>query len=296
GHILYTSNVADGIGENTEFPLVKSIWSHIIAIKEPVLIGKGAVDYPVKERFFPGDLKNLAYQSLLGAPLVVGDNVLGAISLESRQKNNYIARDRDLISLISYNFASAFYRLKLYHTMKMIATIDGLTGLFNHRAFKERVTEEMLRAERHHYSLVYLMLDLDKFKRINDTYGHVYGDYVLRTVADIIKSSVRAIDIVGRYGGEEFSVVLANAKMDGAYRTAERIRKKIAEYPFNFNQIPERMTISIGLSVYPQDGQTLEEFITTADEAMYEAKKLAGNRVIATWESKADKEKISLKN
>jgi diguanylate cyclase (GGDEF)-like protein len=288
GHIVYTNTNADGIAKGAEFSLDTGIWSHIINSREPLLINKGAAAYPVRNRFFPDDLKKLPYQSLLGAPLVVGENILGAITLESRAKQGYVERDRDLLSLISYNFASAYYRLKLYQTMKMIATIDGLTSLYNHRAFKERVQEEMLRADRYKYTLVYMMMDLDKFKRINDTYGHVYGDYVLRTVADILKNSVRAIDIVGRYGGEEFSIVLANARLEGAFKTAERIRKKIADHPFEFNQIPEKMAISIGLSAYPQNGQNLEEIIISADEAMYEAKKLGGNKLITAWKKEAE--------
>jgi len=110
---------------------------------------------------------------------------------------------------------------------------DGLTDLLNHKAYQERFVEELSRAKRFKQNLVLLILDLDKFKRINDTYGHLYGDYVLKDVAKILKESVRNIDICARYGGEEFAIVLVNTDIEYARPVAERIIEKVAEYHIN---------------------------------------------------------------
>lgn len=266
--------------KDTQFEIGTGIWSYIITRRERVNIRKANTEYPVPCRLYEGDLKKNQYKSLLGVPLTVGENTLGVLILESKRPAAYTDKDADVLSLIGLNYASASYRLNLYHTMKQIATVDGLTGIANHRAFMERSEEELHRAKRYEYALIVMMMDLDKFKRINDTHGHLYGDYVLREVADIIKSSVRIVDIVGRYGGEEFTVVLTNAKSEGSIKTAERIRDRIAAHKFHYNNIDEHLTISIGLSRYPDDGSDLLGLIQTADEAMYESKKIGGNHVI----------------
>ena len=124
-------------------------------------------------------------------------------------------------------------------------------------------------------------MDLDKFKRINDTYGHLYGDYVLGEVSKILKDSIRNIDICARYGGEEFAIVLVNTDVENARPVAERIIEKISEFLFNKDGIEEKMTISAGMSEYPKNSTEMKELIAHADLAMYEVKKNGGNAVIA---------------
>ncbi len=156
---------------------------------------------------------------------------------------------------------------------------DGLTSLLNHKSFMERFSEEINRANRFQEHLVLLVLDLDKFKRINDTYGHLYGDYVLEEIANSLKLSVRNIDIVARYGGEEFAIVLISATKQGIYETARRIVSNIANYKFDKDDISVQMTISGGASEFPDDGTTIRELIGKADQAMYEVKRRGGNDV-----------------
>ncbi|HAE86741.1 TPA: hypothetical protein DCG86_01820, partial [Candidatus Marinimicrobia bacterium] len=124
-----------------------------------------------------------------------------------------------------------------------------------------------------------MMMDLDDFKKINDTHGHLYGDYMLRIVADIIKNNIRMVDIVARYGGEEFTVILANAEKEAAMGTAQRIRQKIAEYPFEQDGIRASVTVSIGMASFPEDSHDGISLIQVADDAMYKAKRAGKNRV-----------------
>ena len=185
------------------------------------------------------------------------------------------------MGLLSDTMGSIISWKNEYSKMYKSAIHDGLTDLLNHKAYKERLTEELSRAKRFKQSLVLLILDLDKFKRINDTYGHLYGDYVLTTVSMILKDSVRNIDICARYGGEEFAIVLVNTDVENARPVAERIIEKVSEFNFNKDGIEERMTISAGMSEYPKNSLEMKELIAHADLAMYEVKKNGGNAVIA---------------
>ena len=156
---------------------------------------------------------------------------------------------------------------------------DSLTGLLNHGSFIELFQQELQRAGRYNEELVLLILDLDKFKRINDTYGHLYGDYVLKDTSEILKSAVRNIDIVARYGGEEFAVVLVKAGKKDSIETARRIVRSVGEHNFKYDGISVNMTISAGMAEYPFGGKNVKELIGNADSAMYEAKKQGGNDV-----------------
>jgi diguanylate cyclase (GGDEF)-like protein len=143
----------------------------------------------------------------------------------------------------------------------------------------DRFNEEISRAKRHQHSIVLSILDLDKFKRINDTFGHLYGDYVIREVANIIKERVRNIDIVGRYGGEEYAILLINTDIDKIIPVAQRIIDAIANFSFSLKNVDVRITISCGLAEYPKDADQVNELIVKADEAMYKAKSRGGNLV-----------------
>lgn len=166
-----------------------------------------------------------------------------------------------------------------YNNLIENSILDGMTGLVSHKMFMERLVGEVARAKRHDEKLTLLFLDLDKFKRINDTYGHLFGDLVIKETADIIKHNVRTHDTVGRYGGEEFSVILVNTEKSDCMITVERIRKNIAEHKFQNSEINERMTISIGMAEFPTDSEDSRGLIHYADEKMYEVKKAGGNKI-----------------
>ena len=195
-----------------------------------------------------------------------------AFDNESIELIKYLGLLFSVVGLI-YTLRTSQNNTKLIDVLKDEAMHDGMTGLLNHKFFEKRLDEEIERSNRYNETMTLLFLDLDNFKRINDTHGHQYGDYVLKITASIIQDNVRNIDIVSRYGGEEFSVVLVNANKKVSLKTAERIRKEIENFKFNKNNIKERLTISIGMGECPIDANNKENIIKYSDSKMYIAKK-----------------------
>jgi len=166
-----------------------------------------------------------------------------------------------------------------YEKIYQNATHDGLSKLLNHQTYKERFSEEIQRAKRFQHHMAVLIFDLDKFKRVNDTLGHPYGDYVIQTVAKIMSENVRTIDVVARYGGEEFAIILINTTPEMALVVAQRIVDNIADYPYSMNGESVQMTISGGMSLYPTHSENMKDLIDLADKAMYNAKQVGGNQI-----------------
>jgi two-component system, cell cycle response regulator len=173
--------------------------------------------------------------------------------------------------------------LQLERNLKRSAFIDGLTGIFNRRYFMKRAEEELAYARRHHAEVGIIMMDIDHFKLINDTYGHQMGDFVLNRFASIISDAKRTEDVFARYGGEEFIIMPRGAlSKEGMHLHCERLRLKIENSEFDFGETRVRVTISLGFHLGPimNGGQatSLEELIGKADEALYRAKDLGRNR------------------
>ncbi len=168
-------------------------------------------------------------------------------------------------------------------TLVRLAAKDGLTGLYNHAYIKERLKQEIYRCRRYQYPLSLLMIDIDDFKSLNDNYGHVVGDRVLKTLSKLMQEILRPSDIIGRYGGEEFLVILPQTNSENSLAVAERIRENIEFYKFKVHPSKKkisRVTVSIGLCVFPDHGKTSEDLIAFADESLYAAKKEGKNKVI----------------
>ena len=162
-----------------------------------------------------------------------------------------------------------------------LASIDALTGCLNRRALHEKLERELDRARRYNLVLTILMIDLDRFKEINDSHGHLAGDAVLRQIGDILRHEARSVDIVARYGGEEFVIVLPDTAMDGGMIFAERVRVRVAENSFTSAVGPLRVTVSVGVSMFPDEGlETVDAVISRADLALYRAKAGGRNRVM----------------
>ncbi len=191
------------------------------------------------------------------------------------------AKDKEKFVILAHQFALAYRRIKLYKDIETMAITDDLTEVCTRRYFLERFEEEIKRAKARKTTVAFLMLDVDHFKMVNDQHGHLTGDQVLKEVGVIIKESIREIDIAGRYGGEEFCVVLPDTDLEGAKAVAERIRKAAANKPIKAYDTVIRITISIGLSTYPADGKVQEELIDKADWALYRAKSQGRNCVVA---------------
>lgn len=168
-----------------------------------------------------------------------------------------------------------------------LATTDGLTGLYNHRYMQEQITKNIASSRRYGTKFSLLLLDIDFFKKFNDTYGHQAGDAVLRYVSDLLKKSIRSTDVAARYGGEELVVILTNTENEEAFITAEKICKKIADKKMRISEKQEvNVTVSIGVTTYPQNGSNSEELIAYADKGLYYAKEHGRNQVGRVVEEK----------
>ncbi len=164
--------------------------------------------------------------------------------------------------------------------LQEMANRDGLTGLYNHRYFHEQLSNDFLRARRYHESLSCVLLDIDYFKKFNDTYGHQTGDVILSTLGRLIQDSIRDSDLAARYGGEEFALILYYTDGPAAFYLAERLRRRVEDHEFREKTKTLRITISAGISTFPQEEiQDSNELIEGADKALYLAKEKGRNRV-----------------
>lgn len=217
-------------------------------------------------------------QSYLGVPMLSKEEVFGVIILENRKdKKSFSDADLNLLTNISTQVSFAYENLILYE----LAITDGLTRLFVHRHFHERLEEEINRAKRYNSRVSMLMMDLDNFKDFNDSYGHQFGDRVLRDISNLIRSNVRECDIASRYGGEEFAIMLPQAEKDKAVIVANRIKNKIEKHRFDFQNKDIFLTISVGVSSFPDEAYDKNSLIEIADKRLYEAKRMGRNRVVA---------------
>jgi len=236
-------------------------------------------DYPTLDRFKKGDRDEYNFMSILSVPIKSRDEIRGTITLERLKSKLYSDMDQQFLEILASTTGSIITWQGEYRQMHMNAIHDGLTGLLNHKAFMDRFEEEVSRAIRFDQPMTLVVLDLDKFKLVNDNYGHLYGDYVLKGVADVIATSVRGIDIVGRYGGEEFAVLLVNTDLSHSIIVSQRIVTGIAEKLFSRDGIQLHITISAGIAEYPTHADQVRDLIAKADSAMYQSKAKGGNRV-----------------
>ena len=181
-----------------------------------------------------------------------------------------------ITELMQNKIAGIIIQTKALHKTIKLSNVDGLTGLFNHRFFHERMEKEIYRAQQYDLNFSLMILDIDDFKKFNDTHGHLAGDRHLKSMAKIMRFILRETDFTARYGGEEFAVILPETPIEGALIAAERIRKAVENQ--NFGQ-GMRSTVSIGLAAYPDHGVKKNDIIDKADKALYEAKGSGKNRV-----------------
>lgn len=220
--------------------------------------------------------------SFLGAPLIVGKTVIGMLAVDNVRPDFFDERHVRLVTAFADQVALAINNARLFSEVQKLAHTDGLTGLHNRYHFMELSQHEFMRARRYNQSLAAIMIDIDHFKQVNDTYGHAAGDEVLRTVAWRCKKAVRQIDILGRYGGEEFTTLVLNADLQGVLIVAERLRRCIAETPIDSSQGPIQITISLGVGILDQDCKNLDDLLHRADQALYAAKQ-AGRNQVSIW-------------
>jgi len=213
-------------------------------------------------------------RSIACIPMIVYSDVIGVINVTNKKKGKeFTDEDVEMLKAVADQAAVAVNKAQLWD----MAVTDSLTGLYVRRYFMVKLQEEIHRAERYKKRLSVIMADLDRFKKINDTYGHDAGDRALKTISKFLQKNIRDVDAIARYGGEEFVMLIPDADKEAAFCLAERLRDELAKV--ELEDLPP-ITISLGIATYPSDGTDLEELIKKADAAMYEAKKQGRNKVV----------------
>ncbi|MBW8887465.1 MAG: diguanylate cyclase [Fibrobacteres bacterium] len=236
---------------------------------------------PHVPRFSPKEKAYGRMASLLAVPVPTDQGIDMALVVESARARRFSEHQQNMLSTIARAAGFALSRARLYQEKEQLASRDGLTGVENHRTFQERFLGEILRAQRYDHHLAVLMMDIDHFKKVNDTYGHPMGDQVLKEVARIISQNIRAgTDLMARYGGEEFVCMLADTDRARAGETAERIRESVAAKVFESGTVRFQVTMSIGGAMYPIDSRHGHEVLEKADKALYRAKETGRNRLV----------------
>ncbi len=270
----------DDFVEGSEFPTNGSLHGLPVVSRTSIHTTDWRQSHPNMARFRSSEPDEYAFQSVLASPIIIEGESRGSIVLERVDAQPFSSMDVNDLDLIGQVLGSALRWRYEYKKIYTNATHDGLSGLFNHQTFKERFSDEIQRAARFQQKMAVMIFDLDKFKKVNDTLGHQYGDYVIQTVSKILQDNVRAVDVVARYGGEEFAVILINTTAVMSNMVAQRIVDNIADYEFSMDGVDTRVTISGGMSEYPTHSENTKELIELADQAMYATKQKGGNGII----------------
>ncbi|HET7784432.1 MAG TPA: diguanylate cyclase [Myxococcales bacterium] len=214
-------------------------------------------------------------------PLKAGEATVGTLVCGSRRPDGLPEAAQKELAMLALQAAEALVRTRLYEQAERMATTDGLTGLLNRRTFNSLLEKRLREAQRYGRPLSLLLLDIDHFKKVNDTHGHPAGDAVLRGVAQVAQKQARETDLVARYGGEEMALILPETDARGAWAIAERIRKAVAAAAHATEQGSLRVTLSVGVATWTGGGDSPDDLLQAADKALYRAKEGGRNRVEA---------------
>jgi len=220
--------------------------------------------------------------SFLCIPLKVKGNVLGTFNLFRPKRNAFSAREIRLLNAIANQAAIAIENAQLFNNTRQLSVTDELTRLANRRHFKNMLELEKKRSTRFGKAMSILMVDVDNFKKYNDTYGHLEGDNILKKIARILQENVREVDLVARFGGEEFIIMLTNIDSNKGKQVSEKLREIVEKTPIKGEEIlpGKKFTVSIGFACCPEDTKDIDELENLADIALYEAKRKGKNRVV----------------
>jgi diguanylate cyclase (GGDEF)-like protein len=216
----------------------------------------------------------------LSIPLISFGQTLGVLTLHSSDRNAFRESELQSLESVADICANSIQNAHFVERVKQLAYLDGLTGIFNRRFFDLRILEEIERARRYGTGMAIIMVDIDQFKRLNDEFGHLLGDEVLRQVSSLFHRQLRKIDVVCRYGGEEFAILLTQTNAQQAMTIAEKLRRTIEKW--QFPGVPRTVTISAGVAAFPTHGTTRDEMIRAADTGLYVAKQAGRNHVCLT--------------
>lgn len=220
-------------------------------------------------------------------PIFAEDNFLGGVCFYCKEPINYT--DFKFYKTMVSELTLLFNMRYLYSETEYLSVTDGLTGLYNRRHFEANIEREFLRTRRYPADLSLALVDIDYFKKVNDTYGHQFGDYVLREISGIISDSFRKTDMVYRYGGEEIAVVLTGTSLDNSGIPLGRLREKIAAHKFSYGGEDTNLTVSIGVSSNLATVESSKQLIEFADKALYRAKQSGRDRVVQYSYDECDK-------
>jgi diguanylate cyclase (GGDEF)-like protein len=258
--------------DNIRFRIGEGVAGWVARSKQPVLIE----DVENDDRFVKIARQRRPMSSMIGVPLVVNKRVIGVVSLTTRtQDHRFNQADLQLAVLLSAHVALALENGRLYE----ISVMDGLTNVYNRRYLTQRLHQEIAYSRRFRHPLTLVMVDIDWFKKINDTYGHQAGDQVLRQVSQLFNRSLREYDVVARYGGEEFALLLPSLEKLSGASVADRLRFHVADAPVRHKDQQISVTASFGVAAFPEDADAADELILRADQALYQAKQRGRNRV-----------------
>jgi len=227
-------------------------------------------------RLFEPEVKPVKKEMLIAVPIKYQDKSYGVINLHFSIKRKFFNNwyDKFMLKVISEYVSVVIHNSYTYFD----AVSDSMTKLYNHDYIIKRLKEEMELAKKFSTKLSFVMFDIDHFKNINDTYGHTIGDTVITTIADVVKNNIRLTDIAGRYGGEEFCIILPHTSLDGAVSMVERIKNEVSVKKFVTTKGSFTVTCSFGVKEY-DNKSSLEEFITSVDKLLYTAKLSGRNRI-----------------
>lgn len=229
-------------------------------------------------------LRSNQVQSVLMLPLSVGEQVLGLVELEQWEyERQFSEAEARLAWALAYQAAIAIQHAQLFEQVERLSMTDPLTGLFNRRHFFDISEREYRRAQRYHHPLTVCMVDVDAFKRVNDTYGHLVGDQILRRIAQAMRVTLRSSDFLCRYGGDEFAILMPETPLDAGVQAAERLLGAVVAQSVEADGQVVRISVSVGVAEMSPQSASLDALMQTADHALYAAKNAGKNRV-AVWE------------
>jgi diguanylate cyclase (GGDEF)-like protein len=272
----------DGVAEKIRINPGEGIAGKVAQSGEAILVENVEEDPRIQQR----NRQHYKSRSFISIPLKIDGRVIGVLNLSDKATGEeFNKEDLNVIQSFAAHAAIVMERhifINKTEELKKLTITDPLTGLLNRRYLHERLRDELARSERHSHNFSLLMLDIDGFKNCNDTLGHPVGDKILKTVADTLLNAVRSIDIVARYGGDEFVVILPETVNSVAVDIAERIRNNMSQKMVHTNgDFPQThtLTTSIGIASYPEHGETVEQLLANVDKALYYAKNRGKNRV-----------------
>lgn len=251
--------------------------------KVPLIVQNLSTD----SRFYE---KRARFSSMVAVPVEVNGEFYGILKGTSQRTDEFDEGDLRLLSVLGGLASISLTNARLYQRLQELSITDGLTGLYVQRYFKERLGEELQRSKGHGLALTVALIDVDHFKKFNDTYGHSSGDAVLRQVANLLRRRMRETDFLCRYGGEEFAMIMLQTGLQEAAVIGEEIRKSVEAEKFylpieSFQPVCARLTVSIGLAGLMGNAQAENELIEQADAALYRAKNMGRNCVAQVKQS-----------